>query len=107
MTGPQARPGAGLPLDVPPLDLPPVDVAADEPFAEPWQARIFATAVLACARLGRPWDDFRDLLKAAVGEDPERPYFESFTLALERLVEAAPGSASPSTSPSTSAPGEP
>ena len=61
----------------------------DQPFAEPWQARLFAAAVLACERLGRPWDDFRDQLKAAIAEHPERPYFESFTLALERLLDVA------------------
>ena len=46
-------------------------------------------AVLACERLERPWDDFRDQLKAAIAEHPERPYFESFTVALERLVAMA------------------
>ncbi|MPY91497.1 MAG: nitrile hydratase subunit beta [Acidimicrobiia bacterium] len=59
---------------------------ADEPFAEPWQARAFAVAVLACERLALPWDAFRDQLKAAIAEDPERPYYESWTVALERLV---------------------
>jgi hypothetical protein len=72
--------------DVPASDVPSTDV----PFAEPWQARVFATAVLTCERLGRPWDDFRDELKAAIGEEPQRPYFESFTIALERLVAASP-----------------
>ena len=41
--------------------------------------------------MGRPWDDFRDQLKAAIAEPPERPYFESFTLAvLERLLPVGP-----------------
>ena len=43
--------------------------------------------MLACERLGRPWDDFRDLLKATIAEHPERPYFESFTLTLDRLLD--------------------
>jgi len=74
------------PAALPEHDVP-VDQPVDQPFAEPWQARIFATAVLACERLGRPWDDFRDLLKATIAEQPERPYFESFTLALDRLLD--------------------
>lgn len=59
---------------------------ADEPFCEPWHARIFATAVVACRQLELPWDAFRDELKAAVADDPQRPYYESFTVALERLT---------------------
>jgi hypothetical protein len=59
---------------------------SDEAFTEPWQARIFATAVLTCEQLGLPWDVFRDQLKAAVAEEPDRSYFESFTAALERVV---------------------
>ena len=58
----------------------------DQPFTEPWQARVFASAIVVTERMGLPWDAFRDQLKAAVAADPERPYFESFTEALERLV---------------------
>jgi hypothetical protein len=58
----------------------------DEPFNEPWQARVFASAIVATERLGLPWDAFRDQLKAAVAEDPDRPYYESFTVALDRLT---------------------
>ena len=61
----------------------------DVPFAEPWQARVFATAVLVCERLGLPWDSFRESLKAAVADDPSRPYYESVTVALRALVDAA------------------
>ncbi len=61
----------------------------DEPFTEPWQARMFASAIVATERLGLPWDAFRDQLKAAIAADPDRPYFESFTEALERLVATA------------------
>ena len=59
----------------------------DVPFAEPWEARVFATAVLVCERLGLPWDAFRDSLKAAVADDPDRPYYESVTVALRALVD--------------------
>jgi nitrile hydratase accessory protein len=58
----------------------------DQPFTEPWQARAFAMAVVAAERMGVPWDEFRDRLKAAVAEDPDRPYYESWLDALERLV---------------------
>ena len=32
------------------------------------------------------WDTFREQLKAAVAEDPDRPYYDSWTVALERVV---------------------
>jgi hypothetical protein len=57
-----------------------------EPFDEPWQARLFATAVATVESLGLPWDAFRDRLKAAVADDPDRPYFESFLAAFERIL---------------------
>jgi hypothetical protein len=62
----------------------------DEAFTEPWQARLFAMALVACDRMGLPWDAFRDRLKAAVAEDPERPYFESWMAALENLTGCSP-----------------
>ncbi len=71
----------------------------DRPFAEPWQARAFALAVVAAERMGADWDEFRDRLKAAIAAGPpDRPYYEAWMDALERLVEdearrriAAPG----------------
>jgi len=64
-----------------------LDREQDEPFAEPWQARLFATAVLACERLGLPWDAFS---RRPEGGDRRTagapPTFESFTVALEHLV---------------------
>ena len=59
-----------------------VDVA----LGEPWQGRAVALAVETCRRLDLPWDAFRDRLKAAVAEDPERPYYDSWLVALEALV---------------------
>jgi hypothetical protein len=59
-----------------------VDVA----LGEPWQGRAVALAVETCRRLELPWDAFRDRLKAAVAEDPERPYYDSWLVALEALV---------------------
>jgi hypothetical protein len=63
-----------------------VDEAERAPFEEPWQARLFGTAVATVEALGLPWDAFRDELKAAVAADPDRPYFESFLAAFERLL---------------------
>jgi nitrile hydratase accessory protein len=61
--------------------------ADDQPFTEPWQARAFALAVVAAERVGVDWDEFRDRLKAAIAEQPERPYYEAWMDALERLVQ--------------------
>jgi nitrile hydratase accessory protein len=58
----------------------------DQPFDEPWQARAFAMAVVAAERMGVPWDEFRDRLKAAIAERPGQPYYEAWMDALERLV---------------------
>ena len=68
-----------------------IDRTADEPFTAPWQARAFAMAVVAAERMGVDWDEFRDRLKAAIAEEPKRPYYESWLDALERLTaESAP-----------------
>lgn len=37
-------------------------------------------------RLGLPWDAFRQRLMASIAEDPHRPYYESWSKALESLV---------------------
>lgn len=55
-------------------------------FAEPWEGRAFALAVETVDRMGLPWDAFRERLMAAIADDPERPYYESWLVALERLV---------------------
>jgi hypothetical protein len=60
--------------------------ALEVPFAEPWQARVFAAGVIAVEQLGLPWDAFRDQLKVAIGAAPEQPYFESFMDALDALL---------------------
>jgi nitrile hydratase accessory protein len=68
-----------------------IDREADEPFTAPWQARAFAMAVVAAERMGVDWDEFRDRLKAAIAEQPDRPYYESWLDALDRLTaEPAP-----------------
>lgn len=55
-------------------------------FDAPWQARALAIAVAVVERLGLPWDAFRHRLMACIAEDPNRPYYESWTKALETLV---------------------
>ena len=67
----------------------------DRPFDEPWQARAFAMAVVAAERLGVPWDEFRDRLKAAIAARPDQPYYESWLDALEELIGVGGDSVSP------------
>jgi len=55
-------------------------------FEAPWQGRALAMAVLLVERTGREWDDFRRQLIGAIGEDPGRPYWDSWGLALERFA---------------------
>ena len=57
-------------------------------FDAPWQARALAIAVAVVERLGLPWDAFRHRLMASIAEDAHRPYYESWTRALESLVVA-------------------
>ncbi len=62
--------------------------AADgEPiFDEPWQGRAVAVAVETVASLGLSWEEFRSRLIVAIGDDPQRDYYESWLVALEALV---------------------
>jgi hypothetical protein len=55
-------------------------------FDAPWQGRALALAVLVVERTGGQWDDFRDELIASIAEAPDRPYWESWVDALERIV---------------------
>ncbi len=55
-------------------------------FAEPWQGRVFGLAMDVVERSGVGWDAFRQQLIAAITADPQRPYFSSWTVALEQLV---------------------
>jgi nitrile hydratase accessory protein len=57
-------------------------------FTEPWQGRVFALAVALVQQLGVPWDEFRTRLMAAIADDPDRAYYESWAVALEDLVVA-------------------
>ena len=55
-------------------------------FAAPWEGRAFGAAVGAVAALGLDWDAFRQPLIAAIAAAPERPYYESWVVALEALL---------------------
>ena len=55
-------------------------------FDEPWEGRALGAALALVDRLGLDWDDFRRRLIAAIADDPERPYYESWVAALEALV---------------------
>lgn len=55
-------------------------------FDAPWEARALAMAVALVDELGVPWDEFRHRLMHAIAEAPDRPYYESWAVALESLV---------------------
>ena len=55
-------------------------------FAAPWEGRALAIAVEVVERLALPWDEFRTRLIATIAEAPQRPYYESWATALERLL---------------------
>jgi len=56
-------------------------------FEAPWQGRALAMAVLVVERTGRQWDDFRRELIAAIADDVDRPYWESWVVALDRFID--------------------
>ena len=56
-------------------------------FDAPWQSRVFGLAAgVVSTSYGGDWTEFRERLKAAVAEHPGRPYWESWTAALEELL---------------------
>lgn len=55
-------------------------------FAAPWEARVVALAVALVERLQLPWDDFRSRLITSIAAEPDRPYYESWSVALEDLA---------------------
>ena len=58
-------------------------------FDAPWQARVFGlAAAVAETACGGDRELFRHRLIAAVANDPDRPYWESWASALEDLVTA-------------------
>lgn len=55
-------------------------------FAAPWEGRAMAMAISVTHKLELPWDEFRLRLVDELDREPERPYYESWLTALERLV---------------------
>jgi nitrile hydratase accessory protein len=56
-------------------------------FAEPWEAQAFAMAVKLNEAGVFTWGEWAETLGAELKALPERPYYESWLAALERLVE--------------------
>jgi nitrile hydratase accessory protein len=57
-------------------------------FAEPWEAQAFAMAVKLNEAGVFQWSEWAETLGAELKGHPERPYYESWLAALEKLVEA-------------------
>ncbi len=55
-------------------------------FTAPWEARALAVTLALVDKLGLGWETFRQRLIAAIAEAPDRAYYESWAVALERLV---------------------
>jgi hypothetical protein len=60
-------------------------------FDAPWESAVFALAAAVVEHVfGGDREPFRQQLIAAIAADPGRPYWESWTAALEALVPALP-----------------
>ena len=57
-------------------------------FSEPWERRVFGLT-MALTQTVFSYDDFRQCLMTRVGEAPNRPYWESWTAALEDALSSA------------------
>jgi nitrile hydratase accessory protein len=57
-------------------------------FAEPWEAQAFAMAVKLNEAGVFRWTEWAETLGSELRAHPDRPYYESWLAALERLVEA-------------------
>ena len=57
-------------------------------FAEPWEAQAFAMAVKLHEKGVFTWTEWAETLGAELHGEPDRPYYESWLAALERIVEA-------------------
>jgi hypothetical protein len=55
-------------------------------FSAPWEGRALAMAIGVVQSLDLAWDEFRLRLVAEIASDPQRPYYESWLAALERLL---------------------
>jgi nitrile hydratase accessory protein len=55
-------------------------------FAAPWERRVFGLTVALCRSRRCEWERFRGRLIARIGEDQSRPYWQSWTAALEDVL---------------------
>jgi nitrile hydratase accessory protein len=55
-------------------------------FAAPWEGRTLGMTIGVVQSLCLRWDEFRLRLIAEIASDSQRPYFESWLAALERLL---------------------
>jgi hypothetical protein len=62
-------------------------------FDAPWQSTVFALAAAVVDHaFGGIREPFRQQLVTAIAAEPDRPYWESWTAALETLVQTLPAS---------------
>jgi len=65
-------------------------------FDAPWQSIVFALAAAVIEHaLGGDREPFRQQLIKAIAAEPDRPYWESWTAALEALVPTLPEQSTP------------
>jgi hypothetical protein len=65
-------------------------------FDAPWQSTVFALAAAVIEyAFGGDRDPFRQQLIVAIAAEPSRPYWESWTTALEALVPTLPEPSTP------------
>jgi len=82
------------PLSLSGLDLPRRN--GELAFDAPWQSTVFAlAAVVVDHAFAGDREPFRQQLIAEIAAEPARPYWESWTAALETLVQTLPGQPSP------------
>ena len=58
-------------------------------FSEPWERRAFGITIALCRTGACEWETFRQALIARINEDGDRPYWHSWSAALEDVLEGA------------------
>ncbi len=82
------------PLSLSDLDLPRRN--GELAFDAPWQSTVFALAAAVIEHaFGGDREPFRQQLIAAIAAQPGRPYWESWTAALEALAQTLPDRSKP------------
>lgn len=59
----------------------------EKPFSAPWEAQVFALAVKLNEAGLFTWNEWAATLGAELAREPQRPYYESWLAALERISE--------------------